>query len=117
MWHEDGSRVYSVTVELTNTMTQEEIDRASSYITGYPRGVFTGLIHLFAPAGGTIQNVETTGNLFFAYDEYHDLQLAYAKNIYLNPGDSVMITYTLTTAACEQEDLDLSITPTLTDYR
>ena len=115
--HEDGSRVYSVTVELTNTMTQEEIDRASSYITGYPRGVFTGLIHLFAPAGGTIQNVETTGNLFFAYDEYHDLQLAYAKNIYLNPGDSVMITYTLTTAACEQEDLDLSITPTLTDYR
>ena len=115
--HEDGSRVYSVTVELTNTMTQEEIDRASSYITGYPRGVFTGLIHLFAPAGGTIQNVETTGNLFFAYDEYHDLQLAYAKNIYLNPGDSVTITYTLTTAACEQEDLGLSITPTLTDYR
>ena len=115
--HEDGSRVYSVTLALTNTMTQEEIDTASGYITGYPRGIFTGLLHLFAPAGGTIENVETTGNLRFAYDEYHDLQLAYAKNIYLNPGETVTITYTLTTAPCEQADLGLSMTPTLTDYR
>lgn len=115
--HEDGSRVYSVCVKLTNTITQEELSRASGYIAGYPQGVFKGLIHLFAPAGGTISNVEATGNLYFAYDEYHDLQLAYAKNIYLNPGESATITYTVTTAPVEQEDLALSLTPTLTAYR
>lgn len=115
--HEDGSRIYSVTVQLTNTMTQEELDRASAYIAGDLRGIFTGLIHLFAPSGGTIQNVETTGGLSFAYDEYHDLQLAYAKNVKLYPGEAVTITYTLTTAACEQADLGLSMTPTLTAYR
>ena len=115
--HEDGSRIYSVTLQLTNTMTQEELDRASAYIAGHVRGLFAGLIHLFAPAGGTIQNVETTGSLRFDYDEYHDLQLVYAKNVKLYPGESVTITYTLTTAACEQADLGLSMTPTLTAYR
>lgn len=115
--HEDGSRVYSVTLQLANTMTQEEMDSASAYIAGHARGIFTGLIHLFAPAGGTIRDVETTGSLRFAYDEYHGLQLAYAKNVKLYPGDAVTITYTLTTAAGEQADLGLSMTPTLTAYR
>ena len=115
--HEDGSRLYSIRVDLTNTITQEELSRASSYIAGYPRGIFKGLIHLFAPAGGTISDVEATGNLHFVYDEYHDLQLAYAKNIYLKPGESATIPYTVTTAPGEQEDLALSLTPTLTAYR
>ena len=115
--HEDGSRVYALSVKLTNTMTQEELSLASSYIAGYPRGVFKGLIHLFAPAGGSVSDVTSDGGLYFAYDEYHGLPLAYAKNIYINPGESITINYTVTTAPGEQEDLGISMTPTLTAYR
>lgn len=115
---EDGSRVYSVTVDFTNTATQEDLNSASYYISGKgPRGIITGLTHLFAPAGGTISDVQASEEFSFQYAEYHGLQLAYSTNMYLMPGRTATVTYTITTAPGEQEDLAISMTPTLTAYR
>lgn len=115
---EDGSREYSVTVRFTNTISEDELARGSYYIVGSAnRGVTTGLIHLFAPAGGTIKNVSADGGLVFRYDNYHGLALAYAKNLYLQPGQTVSMVYTVTTAPGEQADLGVSMTPTLSAYR
>lgn len=114
---EDGSRVYSVTVSFTNTLTQDELNRASHYIVGTARGLVKGLIHFFAPAGGTISEVSTDSYLRFANAEYHGLELAYSTNIQLWPGQTVSASFEITTAPGEQEALGISMTPTLTAYR
>ncbi|MBR0041213.1 MAG: DUF4012 domain-containing protein [Oscillospiraceae bacterium] len=114
---EDGSRVYSVKVSFTNTMTKDELDRASDYIAGSLRGIVKGIIHFFAPAGGTISDVTADGGLHFAYSEYEGLELAYSTDIFLWNGATVSAEFVITTAPGEQEDLGLSMTPTLTAYR
>ena len=117
--HEDGSKTYAITLTMSNTMTQEEYNAASRYIsgTGY-RGVVTGYLYLFAPAGGSVGEVTSYGTTLYFYEtEYRGLQVRFNQRIFINRGDTISFTYTVTTAPGEQAPLGLSMTPTLQDYR
>ena len=117
--HEDGSKTYTITLSMTNTMTQQEYDAASRYIsgTGY-RGVVTGYLYLFAPAGGSVGEViPPFPSVYFYETEYRGLHVRFTQHIFINRGDTINFTYTVTTAPGDQEPLGLSMTPTLQEYR
>ena len=117
--HEDGSRTYAVHLDMENVMTEQELLTASWYISGSGvRGTVTGFLYLFAPAGGTVSDVECSERgVRFYPEEYHGLALEYTHQIYIGPGASMSFDYTVTTAPGEQEDLVFSMTPTLQAYR
>lgn len=116
---EDGSRVYEITLRMANVITTEELNAGSSYITGVQiRGCVGGFLHLFAPAGGTISDIECSDtNVRFERQNYHELELQYYLGIRLYQDDVLTFRYTVTTAPGEQEDLRFSMTPTLQNYR
>ena len=116
---EDGSRVYEITLRMANVITTEELNAGSSYITGVQiRGCVGGFLHLFAPAGGTISDIECSDtNVRFERQNYHELELQYHLGIRLYQDDVLTFRYTVTTAPGEQEDLRFSMTPTLQNYR
>lgn len=110
----DGSRTYSVTVQLTNTITKDEIRAAGAqYILGRD-GAIVGAVHLFAPAGGTIDKFSSSFQV--KRYEYHDLALGYLPKIIIAPGKTQTITYEVTTAPGVETPLTISQTPTLQKY-
>ena len=117
--NEDGSKTYAIHLDMRNMMTEQELRAASYYIAGSgTRGVITGYLYLFAPAGGTIGEIDCSfRNAFFQADDYHGLDLLYTHQIWLTPGSALTVDYTVTTAPCEQEALAFSMTPTLQAYR
>lgn len=112
--NEDGSYSYDVEVRFTNIMTPQEAASVSGYITS--TGYMSCLIYLFAPAGGTVSGFKTDAWSAVQTREYSGLQLGYLGTG-LNPGKTITVNYTVTTAPGEQELLEFSVTPTMTQYR
>ena len=112
----DGSRTYKMTCVLRNTLTMQELNAASAYIIGGYQGTISGGLQLFAPAGGKVENFHSDNGRSLIIDEYKGLQLGYFFP-FINPGETITITYDLTTAPGVTEELTLSATPTLTAYR
>ena len=116
--HEDGSKTYAVHLDMSNVMTEEEFRTASWYITGSGnRGIVTGYLYLFAPAGGTIGEIGCSDGTSFFPAQYHDLELRWTHQIFIRAGNALTVDYTVTTAPCEQAELAVSMTPTLQLYR
>ena len=113
----DDSYTYPITVTFHNSITREEINRASAYITGGAGGGFSGSAYFFAPAGGTIGNFASENPIYIREETYHDLALGFLQSIYLGPGQSLTITYDITTAPGVETELTFSKTPTIQDYR
>lgn len=113
----DGSYTYPITVTFHNSMTREEVNQASSYITGGAGGVFSGSAYIFAPAGGTVSNFASESQIYIQEDIYHDLALGYLRSLCIRPGQSLTITYDITTAPGVETELTFSKTPTIQDYR
>ena len=113
----DGSYTYPITVTFHNSMTREEVNQASSYITGGAGGVFSGSAYIFAPAGGTVSNFASESQIYIREDIYHDLALGYLRSLCIRPGQSLTITYDITTAPGVETELTFSKTPTIQDYR
>lgn len=113
--NEDGSYTYPVTVTLTNTMTKEELDAASAYITGGRGGGFGGIAYFFAPAGGTVSEFCADNGINIQLDEYHGLQLGYMPAFLIYPGKPLTISYFVTTAPGVETELTISRTPTLVE--
>ena len=113
----DGSYTYPVTVTFRNSMTKEEVNRASTYITGGSSGNFLGSAYFFAPAGGTIDHVSSDSAISVRKETYHDLQLGFLQSLYITPGSSLTITYDVTTAPGVEAELTFSKTPTIQGYR
>lgn len=113
----DGSYTYPITVTFHNSITREEINQASAYITGGADGSFSGSAYFFAPAGGTIGNFSSESTVYIRDETYHDLELGFLSSLYIRPGQSVTITYDITTAPGVETELTFSKTPTLQDYR
>ena len=115
---EDGTYRCEITLSYSNTITQQELDRASYYIAGqYNKGVVTGNIYLFAPVGGTVELIGAEDGLVFERAEYHALELLYSTNIFLEPGETISVSYSVTWPQSAGSGLELSMTPTLSDYR
>lgn len=113
----DGSYTYPITVTFRNSITKEEINEAATYILGGAGGYYSGSAYFFAPAGGTVGNFTSDSYTYIREDEYHGLKLGYLGSFQIAPGKSLTITYDVTTAPGVEEELAISKTPTLQDYR
>lgn len=115
--NDDGSRTYDVTVTVSNDITRDDMYRAGNYIIGNYNGQVESYLHLFAPAGGTISDFETSNSMAMNMDEYHGLEVAYNVEFMLAPSNPVTVTYKVTTAPGVSTPLKISQTPTLQSYR
>ena len=113
----DGSTSYQVTTTVANAMTEEEAATAPEYVTGSnaamkrSRGDMVTGLYLFAPAGGTISDVQATGGVFsttqcsvYGFDVWR-CQLNDA------PQEATTVTYTVTTSPEATEPLAVDRTP------
>ncbi len=112
---------YDVKASFTNT-APKDITKNSKYIVGTDGGDMRSFIHLFAPMGGNIKNVRgvssSTGNTVgFNYTDYHDLECAYRLPYFLSPGETLTVTFQVTTAPGVKAVPKISQTPTLQNYR
>ena len=117
MQNADGSYTYPITVTFHNSITREEINQAAAYITGGASGGFSGSAYFFAPAGGTISNFASESPIYIREETYHDLSLGFLQSLHIGPGQSLKITYDVTTAPGVETELTFSKTPTIQDYR
>lgn len=115
--NDDGSRTYDVTVTVSNDITRDDMYRAGNYIIGNYNGQVESYLHLFAPAGGTISDFETSNSMTMNMDEYHGLEVAYNVEFMLAPSNPVTVTYKVTTVPGVSTPLKISQTPTLQSYR
>lgn len=111
----DGSKTYNITVELSNLITDEDL-KVGTYILGATRGTIGGYLHLFAPVGGTIDNVKSSNGVNFIMGSYEGLDVAYTQNMSLAKDKPVTVTYTVTTSPKAVEGLVIQSTPTLQEY-
>ena len=110
---EAGKDRYEVTITLKNILTDEEAKEVSSYVTGYTYGDIIGYLHLFAPKDGEISDVIASDGTKFKYATYHGYNLSYSLGIQLNKGETVKITYTITSS----EPFEFVTTPVFTGRR
>lgn len=108
-----GDNKYEVTVTLKNTMSDEELNSVSTYISGYTYGNINGYLHLVAPKGGTISDITASNGTTFTADKYHDFDLYYTQSLPIKRGETVTVKYTITSKG----PFELVSTPTLTDYK
>lgn len=113
----DGSRTYDMTVTMSNAITSQDIYKAGTYILGDYHGGLNGYIHLFAPAGGSISDFNTSNSMKMIETEYEGLQLGYNLEFVIYADNPITITYKVTTAPGVSTPLEVSTTPTLQNYR
>ena len=118
----DGTTSYQVTTNVHNTLTDSEMTALAQtvlpdYIYGvnpYKRskGDMITKIFLFAPAGGSISNIQVSGYMSqgFSTSSYENLQVFYGLTAD-EPGETKAITYTVTTSAKATSDLTVESTP------
>jgi len=124
----DGSRTYQVTTTIANNMTESELANASKYIYGMELGHgsptrrnlgdLSSSLLFYAPAGGSISNVQYSDNCAMAdYHEatYNGLQVVYA-HVNTNYGETTTVTYTVTTSPKARNDLQVRLTPTCRSF-
>lgn len=110
--NEDGSYSYPVTVQFSNNITQEELNVAKAYITGNYGGAIQGSAYFFAPAGGSISNFSADKKITIQTETYHNLDLGFIRQFQVKAGETVTVTYTITTAPGVETPLTFSKTPT-----
>lgn len=113
----NGSSTYDVNVTFSNILSDDDKVNAGGYILGSYGGTITGYIHIFAPAGGTISDVEMSNGGIMNTGSYHNLDVAYRFGNSIRPGSSITVTYKVTTAPGVTNPLRVSSTPTLQNYR
>lgn len=117
----DGSYTYKMQTAFVNNVTADEVAAGGGYIIGdlpgYDDGVLRPFLFFYAPAGGSISNFEASGGVEFAEMQHNGLQVLEAKEPALAPGNPIVCTYTVTTAPNAVEELKITCTPTLTEYR
>lgn len=117
----DGSTNYQMTVKLTNTVTEEESKELPAYVANSvwygdqkddPGNERMG-VYLYAPAGGTITDVQVSGSdLQLSAATHNGLDVQYGI-INLMPSETCTITYTVTVPA-EAGDQPLTVRSTPT---
>ncbi len=120
----DGSASYHMVTTLTNTMSAETEAQLPSYLrahNGYALsdGDLMLRAYVYAPAGGTVDNVQVTGDNAVTMNDgtYNGIDISWGE-VHLLPGQTMTITYTVTTSP-EAGDvpLDVRSTPTAQNVR
>ena len=117
----DGSWSYPVTVRLASTMSEDEETSLPTYVAGVGKDAPDWMderltVLLYAPAGGTISDVQTSGSAAFSTapeeHSHNGLQVFYSV-LELMPRTDATVTYTVTTpAAAGDQPLTVRTTPT-----
>lgn len=123
--HDDGTTTYRVTVSLTNTLTDELAEALPTYAgatssLAYEKGDEMLRLYLYAPAGGTVSNVDVAdgGSGLVLEEAEHDGLQVFFGLAHLLPGQTCTVTYSVTTPAeAAGETLKLRVTPTAQDVR
>ena len=117
----DGSYTYKMQTTFTDTVSFEEIASGGEYIIGdiydYEYGVLYPCLYIYAPAGGSISNLESNSSVAFEEARHDGLQAFKAWRTVLRPGQPIVCTYTVTTAPNAEQEMKIVCTPTLTEYR
>lgn len=113
----NGSSTYEVTATYSNILSDKDKINAGRYILGSYDGTITGYIHIFAPAGGSLSDVEISNGGTMYIGSYHNLEVAYRFGNSIAPGSSITVTYKVTTAPGVTNPLGVNSTPTLQNYR
>lgn len=117
----DGSYTYKMQTTFTDTVSSEEIASGGEYIIGdiydYEYGILYPCLYIYAPAGGSISNLESNSSVAFEEARHDGLQAFKAWRTVLRPGQPIVCTYTVTTAPNAEQEMKIVCTPTLTEYR
>ncbi|HJG31100.1 MAG TPA: DUF4012 domain-containing protein [Collinsella ihuae] len=125
----DGITTYDVTVDIANTCTEAEAANLPGYV-GVNKWMDDGsiqlvpleryIVYLFAPAGGTISdvNVQVNGQADMTMKEgtYNGLNVTYGM-LDLYDEESCTVTYTITVPSDAAGELQMRVTPTCQDAR
>lgn len=112
-----NAMTYPVTITLENTLSWEEFSTTSAWVVGTAVGSSNPYIFIFAPAGGTVSNFQSSNGMWFVPAEYQGLQLGYHTWANFPYGQSIVITCDVTTAPGVDAPLGVDKTPTLQEYR
>lgn len=119
----DGSTTYPFVVKFVNTISLEEAEDAGSYIAGHESylGNMLPLIYFFAPYGGFLSDFSAVYNstgesIDFDTCEYDELQVIYARYIWMPAKEGITCYFNVTTSPEAQEPLKVVTQPTLTAY-
>ena len=117
----DGSCSYQVTTTLTNTLKKSEVDKLPDYVASAmihedgsaDRGNERLGVYLYAPAGGTITDVQVNGSdLKLTAAKHNGLDVQYGI-VNLQPEETCTITYKVTTSKeSGAKPLTVQMTPT-----
>ena len=122
----DGSTSYPVSVTLSSALDPAEEDSLPWYVTGVPKGqpdwnVERLAVLLYAPAGGSITGLQTSGDLAPAIGPQeltHNGLQVFNSVVNLKAAQSITFTYTVTVpAAAGDQPLTVRSTPTCQDAR
>lgn len=117
----DGSYTYKMQTTFTDTVSSEEIAAGGEYIIGdiydYEYGILYPCLYIYAPAGGSISNLESNSSVAFEEARHDGLQAFKAWRTVLRPDQPIVCTYTVTTAPNAEQEMKIVCTPTLTEYR
>lgn len=117
----DGSYTYKMQTTFTDTVSSEEIASGGEYIIGdiydYEYGILYPCLYIYAPAGGSISNLESNSSVAFEEARHDGLQAFKAWRTVLRPDQPIVCTYTVTTAPNVSQEMKIVCTPTLTEYR
>lgn len=117
----DGSYTYKMQTTFTDTVSSEEIASGGEYIIGdiydYEYGILYPCLYIYAPAGGSISNLESNSSVAFEEARHDGLQAFKAWRTVLRPDQPIVCTYTVTTAPNASQEMEIVCTPTLTEYR
>lgn len=114
----DGSKTYDVTVRVKNNCTTEEAQTLTHYISGYnpelkALGNMIYGVTLYAPANGTISNIQSSAGTTYAETKYGNCQVwQYGGQVQLAPQEEETLTFTVTTSTDAQTELAVRTTPT-----
>ncbi len=112
----DGSTTYNVATSMSNVMTPEEASSAAEYITGgnpkkRNRADMLESLLLLAPAGGSVTNVQVDGGNYGGYISLYGLAGWEGIEINVGSGETVTVTYDVTTSPSATSDLTVHSTP------
>lgn len=111
----DGSTTYQVTTTLSNKFTSDIAASAPAYVYGYntdkcsKTDMISG-VYLYAPAGGTISDVQVSGGWSMAEHSITGFDV-WSGSVQTEGGASTTITYTVTTSPAATSALTVRTTP------
>lgn len=120
----DGSATYRMVTTVVNTMDPAMESDLPPYLQAHNGGAYSPgdlmlRAYVYAPAGGTVDNVQVTGDNAVTMNDgtYNGIDISWGE-VHLQPGQTMTITYTVTTSP-EAGDvpLDVRSTPTAQNVR